>query len=376
MSLKFGGDHNRLQVHSRFMRGCNEVSTREIHTLVVGAGQAGLAMGYYLKKKTDSFILIDAHKRLGDSWRNRYDSLVLFTPRAYSSLPGLALPGEQDGYPTKDELADYLENYARHFDLPVALNTKAEKLEKTDRGFVVETNQGNYLAQNVIIATGPFQKPFTPDFSRQLSDDVFQVHSAYYRNPTQLKEGPVLVVGAGNSGVQIATELAQDREVFLSVGKPMKMFPHKILNKSLFWWFDVLGISKITINSKLGRYMKENDPIIGKESKPFIKKGKIRLCPRTKSVEGNRFFFEDGSHCDVNNVIWATGFHPDYSWIHVKGIFDHNGNPIHKRGETPVSGLYFLGLSWLYTRGSALLLGVGKDAEYLTNIMTFDTKSN
>lgn len=348
--------------------------TQDIHTLIIGAGQAGLAMGYYLKNKTDNFLLIDEQKRLGDSWRNRYDSLVLFTPRVYSSLPGLPLPGDPNGYPTKDEIADYLEHYAHHFNLPVALNTRAEKLKKTDQGFVVKTNQGDYLAQNVIVATGPFQKPFTPKFSKQLSDDVFQIHSAHYKNPTQLKEGSVLIVGAGNSGVQIATELAQDREVFLSVGKPMKMFPHKILNKSIFWWFDALGISKITINSKLGQYMKENDPIIGRESKPFIKKGKIRLYPRTKGVEGNQVFFEDGSYCEVNNVIWATGYHPDYSWIHVDGILDQKGNPIHKRGETPVSGLYFLGLSWLYTRGSALLLGVGKDAEYLTNIMTFDAK--
>lgn len=348
------------------------LKVERIHTLVIGAGQAGLSMGYFLKSRTDSFLLVDANERIGDSWRKRYDSLILFTPRAYSALPGLPFPGESDGYPTKDEVADYLELYANHFNLPVKLNTKVKTLTRDESHFIIETNHTVYHAQNVVIATGPFHKPFVPVLSRKLANDVFQFHSAEYRNPQQLREGSVLIVGAGNSGVQIATELAQNREVHMSVGKTIKMLPHRIFNKSLFWWFDTLRISNVTIDSKLGKYLSLNDPIIGEEAKPLINNGVIRIKPRTVGVNGKKIFFDDQSYCEVNNVIWATGFRPDYSWIKISGILDQNGRSMHTRGVTMVPGICFLGLSWQYTRGSALLLGVGKDAEYLLTRMSFD----
>ncbi|WP_420824133.1 flavin-containing monooxygenase [Thermoflavimicrobium daqui] len=343
--------------------------SHEIHTLVIGAGQAGLAMGYYLKQRPDSFLLIDAGKEIGDSWRYRYNSLTLFTPRAYSSLPGLPLRGDQHGYPCKDEIADYLEGYADHYQLPIQLNTQAISLEKIKDDFFIQTSKGNYIAQNVIIATGPFQKPYIPSLSGNLSDEVLQIHSAQYTHPNQLKEGPVLVVGAGNSGLQIATELSQTHPVSLSIGKSLRMVPQKILGKSCFWWMDLLGLSEVTIDSKLGKYLKQNDPIIGTEAKPLIKQGKIKCYPRAIRLENRLVHFQDKQSCEVNNLIWATGFHSDYDWIQIPELFDSKGHPIHHRGKTPVEGFYFLGLSWQYRRSSALIYGVGKDAEYLLQFL-------
>lgn len=343
---------------------------RNVDVLVIGAGQAGLAMGYYLKDLPLSFALLDANPRVGDTWRTRYDSLVLFTPRTYSALPGLKLSGDPAGYPGKDELADYLETYADHFDLPVHLNTSVQRLERAQDGFHVLTNQGTYQAKQVVIATGPFQKPFIPNLQGTISDDVYQTHTAFYTNPSQLKPGPVLVVGAGNSGVQIAAELCEERDVYLSIGKKMKIMPSVILNRSLFWWFDVLGLSKATVDSTVGKILSQNDPIIGTEIKPLLKQGKVKSRGRAQSVRGREVQFADGQTCTVDNIIWATGFEYDHRWIDVPGVIDNHGSIVHERGVTKVKGLYFLGLPWQYRRGSALLLGVHQDAQFLAETMS------
>lgn len=341
---------------------------KQYNTIIIGAGQAGLSLGYYLRNKDNSFLLIDRQSRIGDSWRLRYDSLKLFTPRSHSALPGLKLPGKQNGYPTKDEIADYLEKYAQSFDLPVKLNTDVIKLEKQGNSFQVHIGEEEVLqAKNIVIATGPFKDPFIPNFSSQLSRNIYQVHSEYYENPRQLYDGQTLVVGGGNSGMQIATELAESRQVYLSLGKKAKFLPYEVLNKSIFWWFNVLGISRLTVHSTLGKILKKNDPIIGKEIKPLIKKGKVKILPRAIEVIDNKILFDNGFSMEPKNVIWATGFKPDYSWIKIEKIFDENGLPIHERGVTQQDGLYFLGLSWQYRRGSALLLGVGEDAKFLAN---------
>lgn len=340
---------------------------KRFNTIIVGAGQAGLAMGYYLRNKSNSFILLDNHARVGDSWRFRYDSLKLFTPRSFSALPGMELPGDQAGYPTKDEVADYLEKYAQQFKLPVKLNTKITKVTKHDGYFHIVTNSGEeFLSKNLIVATGPFQKPFIPSFSEEIPNEIFQVHSASYENPSQLKEGAVLIVGGGNSGMQIATELTSTKkDVNISLGKKPKFLPYEVLNKSIFWWFNVLGISKLTVHSKLGQILKKNDPIIGKEVKPLIKEGKVKIYPRTVGYRDGKIHFDNGKDMQPQNIIWATGFVPDYDWLDISNIFDEKGLPFHERGVTKEPGLFFLGLSWQYRRGSALLLGVGEDAKYL-----------
>ncbi|HZH58960.1 MAG TPA: NAD(P)-binding domain-containing protein [Metabacillus sp.] len=346
---------------------------KQYNTIIVGAGQAGLAMGYYLREITNSFLLVESHARVGDSWRVRYDSLKLFTPRSHSALPGLSLPGDQNGYPTKDEIADYLEEYSQKFYLPIKLNTKITKVFKKEGNFHIITNSGEeLLTKNFIVATGPFQKPYIPDFSEKIPNDIFQIHSAHYKNPTQLKEGTTLIVGGGNSGMQIATELCNSRYVYLSLGKKPKFLPYQLLNKSIFWWFSVLGISNLTVDSKLGQILQQNDPIIGKEIIPLVNEGKVKMLPRTTGFREHKMTFENGYEIQPKNIIWATGFKPDYEWLGISNIFDEKGLPIHERGVTKEPGLFFLGLSWQYKRGSALLLGVGEDAKYLAGKLQTD----
>ncbi|MBH0157163.1 MAG: flavin-containing monooxygenase [Bacillota bacterium] len=338
--------------------------------IVIGAGQAGLAMGYYLKKAKHSFLIIGKEENVGDVWRKRYDSLVLFTPRSYSTLPGCYFEGDQDVYPTKYEVADYLASYAEKFSLPLQLNTNVYSLHKEDNRFVVKTNQGDFLSDNVVVATGPFQVPFIPEFSHQFSNEVFQVHSSGYRSPEQLKSGSVLIVGGGNSGAQIAVELSKTKEVYLSVGHKMKFFPQVIGNKSIFWWFQKLGLLQSHVNTTIGRFLsRQPDPIFGLELKKAIIEKKVILKSRSVSVENDKIMFEDVSRVMVDNVVWATGFKSDFSWIQIEGLFDYDRKPIHQRGVTKVKGLYFLGLPWQYRRGSGLLYGVGNDAEYLMNHM-------
>ncbi|MEI2358845.1 flavin-containing monooxygenase [Mesobacillus zeae] len=337
--------------------------------IVIGAGQAGLAMSYYLSRKNISHIVLDAHNQIGDSWRTRYDSLVLFTPRSYSSLPGMKLAGNQETYPTKDEVADYLLEYARQFKLPHQMNTKVILIEEAPLKKKVVTNKGVYKADSVVIATGPFQTPFTHGFSTKLSEEVYQVHSADYKNPSELQKGTTLIVGAGNSGLQIAAEIADRKAVFVSVGKKPKIIPKRILNKSLFWWFEKLRISQLTVDSKLGQIIKKNDPIIGRESKKYIKSGKILLKDRVVDANGTTVYFADQQQLEVDNIIWCTGFKFNYSWIKLKGALNETSEPIQTRGVSPHKGLYFLGLPWQHKRGSALLLGVGEDAEFLVEVI-------
>ncbi|WP_456276130.1 flavin-containing monooxygenase [Bacillus sp. AK128] len=334
--------------------------------IVIGAGQAGLAVGYFLKKTGLSFLLLDQTEATGEVWRTRYDSLKLFTPRRYSALPGLEFRGDTNGYPTKDEVADYLLAYASHFQLPIQHKTKVEKLHKREDVFVVNTSTEELHAHQVIITTGPFQKPFVPKMA--LSKEVYQIHSSQYRNPTQLDSGSVLVVGGGNSGAQIAVELSNTgRDVFLSVGHKMKFLPQDIGNKSIFWWFDKLGVYKADVQSNIGKFIrKQPDPIFGYELKSAIKHKSVILKPRTMSSSQRSIQFEDGSELDVDHVIWSTGFTSDYSWVDIPNIFNPDGIPIHLKGVTNVAGLYFVGLPWQTSRSSALLQGVGKDSEYIS----------
>lgn len=345
-----------------------------LDVLVIGAGQAGLAMAYYLKKAEKRFLVIGKEKRVGEVWRTRYDSLRLFTPRWYSSLPGMALPGgEPQGDAGKDELADYLEQYARHYELPVQLETEVHRLIPIPGGFRAETNLGEYEAARVVVASGPFQRAYVPVMSEQLDASVYQVHTSEYCNPGQLQEeGAVLVVGAGNSGAQIAVELAEaGRQVYLAAGHPIKYMPLQVLGKSIFWWFKKLGILSAPKSGRIGRLLSGMpDPIFGYELRAQVKRGRVALKPRTADVSGKEAVFADGSRLAVSNLIWATGFRSDYRWLAPElssKVLDERGKPVHRRGVTAVSGLYFLGLPWQHTRGSALIGGVSDDAAYLAN---------
>ena len=210
--------------------------------IVIGGGQAGLAMGYWLKQSTFSYLIVDKQESVGETWKNRYDSLVLFTPGQYNTLPGLSFPGEQRDYPSKDDVASYLQQYARTFHLPIQNQTCVQNVSKIGGVFSVKTDQGLFTCQNLIIATGPFQTPIVPDFSNVMSKKIVQLHSSEYKNRTQLQDGNVLVVGGGNSGSQITSEIARERTVHLSISEGLTFMPLSVGNKSIFWCKIIYGM--------------------------------------------------------------------------------------------------------------------------------------
>lgn len=337
----------------------------DLEVLVIGGGQAGLAMGYYLKKSKRSFMLVDSSERVGDVWRTRYDSLVLFSPRAYSSLPGMALSGDPEGFPTKDEIADYLEYYHKYYSIPIQLNTNVIKLEKIDNKYIASTTQGKIIARNIVVATGPFQKPFVPNLPGSISKSVFQIHSSEYRNELQVPPGPVLVVGSGNSGTQIAAELSVRGPVSLSTGHKIIFIPRRIFNRSIFWWLHVTRLYKVSNTSRFAKLLKKREPVIGLEVQSLMKSGKVKIVDRVEFLKDNEVELKDGSKIGVSSIIWATGFQHDYSWIQIPGVLDRQNQVIHNRGISQVNGIYFLGLPWLSRVGSAQINGVGYDAKYL-----------
>lgn len=339
---------------------------KDVHdVLVIGGGQAGIAMGYLLKQRGLSFVILDENKRVGDSWRNRYDSLVLFTTRKYSSLPGFPMDGSPEGFPTKDEMANYLERYMTHFNLPVNFNIHVKEVVKSNDCFEIHTNLGIMKSKQVVIATGGFQKPFIPSV---IEDDVdsFQMHSSSYLNPQQIPKGSVLVVGGGNSGAQIAVELAQTNEVTMALSHPFKFLPLHFLNKSIFSWLEMVGLLFAGTDTRRGKWFrKQSDPIFGYSLKRLIDTNQLFIKPRVTHVKGSEVTFEDHSKMTFDSIIWSTGFSSSYDWIKLDGVISH------QRGVSSVEGLYFIGLPWQHQRGSALICGVGRDAAYL---MTFIQK--
>jgi putative flavoprotein involved in K+ transport len=338
-----------------------------VEVLVIGAGQAGLAIGWHLRQQRHgSFLLLDAAPELGHVWRSRWDSLRLFTPAEYDALPGMPFPAPAGTYPTKDQVANYLRGYASAFELPVRLNTRVNRLSKSGNTFIAETSTGTLTARQVIIATGPFQSPIIPRLAGGLAADVVQLHSSQYRNPDQLPDGPVLIVGAGNSGLQIAAELAVTRPVTVAVGSRPPMLPQRFLGRDLFWWMTLLGVLTKTADSRLARRVRaKGDLVIGTRWRDLARLG-IQTRPRLESTTGRKASFADGRVTDVAAVVWATGFRTDYSWLNIPGVVV-DGALANERGITPVPGLSVLGLQWLHTRGSALLGFVKDDAAWLAD---------
>jgi putative flavoprotein involved in K+ transport len=337
-----------------------------LDTVVVGGGQAGLALGYHLKQAGRRFVIVEAADRLGDSWRRRWDSLTLFTPRRYDALPGLPFPGDPDGYPGKDEVADYLEGYARHFHLPVLSGSPVISVRRDlSDGFALETGWMEFSARQVVVATGGFSGPVVPRFAGRLDPGIVQLHSSAYRNPASVPDGEVMVVGAGNTGVQIAKELAEaGRRVTLSVSSLGPAAPQRLLGKSVFWWFDRLGLMKAGPETRIGRRLKDENSIVGTDVEELFRR--VERLPRAVDADGDGLLLADGSRRYPDSVVWATGYRPSYPWLHLP-VLDDSGAPIHYHGVTDVPGLVFLGLPWQRNRGSALVGWVGRDAAMLAD---------
>jgi putative flavoprotein involved in K+ transport len=338
-----------------------------LDVVVVGGGQAGLAMGYHLRERGVRFEILDASPTVGHVWRERWNSLRLFTPAQYASLPGMALPADRDTYPTKDQVADYLRDYAAHFQLPIRHNEHVTVLRRDDAGFALDTATEHLLARQVVVATGPFQTPVIPDCAIGMADEVTQLHSSSYRGPEQLPSGRVLVVGAGNSGFQIAEELAHHGvdHVQLAIGTRNVCVPQRPLGRDIFWWQHVTGLITAPADSRRGRWMRQGEGTVIGVSTRDLRHAGVELRPRLTDIEGRLARFGDGTSAEIDAVVWATGFRQDHSWITVDDALDSCGVLRHQRGVTPVAGLYVLGLPWQHTTGSALLGFVGRDAAYL-----------
>lgn len=321
-------------------------------------------MGYELAQRGLNFEIVDDRPEVGDSWRTRWQSLKLFTAAQYNHLPGKQFPAADDTYPSKDDVADFLRDYAAEFALPVRLNTEVTALQRNGTGYVVETSGGQIKAERVVVATGPFQVPFIPETASELDPRVAQLHSVDYRDPESLLEGRVLVVGGANTGCQIALELSESRDVDIAVGDRLPTVPQRPMGRDVWWWGEKLGITRVTVASRLGKRMSERDVVIGGGLKELKRHG-VTVRPRATGAINGSVRFADDSTAEYDVVIWATGFRADHSWIDVPGIKDDEGRVKHVRGVTPSPGLYLLGLSWQYKRTSALLGWVAEDAAYL-----------
>ena len=349
-------------------------------TVVIGGGQAGLAVGYFLSRQGENFIILDKNSQTGDAWRCRWESLRLFTPSQFDSLPGMRFPTSKNYFPSKDEVADYLEEYARQFNLPIRHNVNVDSLRRTEQGYHISTGTVSFSARNVIVATGPFQLPYTPSFTSQLDPGIFQMHSSAYFNPKQIPVKSVLVVGAGNSGAEIALELSKTgKRVWLSgrdVGRVPANSPlGKLFDGRLIWWFMT---NLLTVDTPIGRKMQagvvHHGTPLGRAQRDEIADAGIILTPRLSGIQSGKPQLEDGRILPAEGVIWATGFQPDYRWITMP-ILDKRGFPLHSRGVARgAPGLYFIGLPFQTGLSSALLGGVGKDAEYIASQVSRNRK--
>ena len=334
-------------------------------TVVVGAGQAGLAVGHHLAARDVDFTILDGGSRVGDAWRRRWDSLRLFTPAAYSGLPGMHFPAPPSHLPDKDEVADYLERYAERFDLPVSLDTRVESLRWDGERHVIRAGGRLIQADSVVVATGPFQRPRVPAVATRLSPAIHQLHSGEYRNPFALPDGSVLVVGAGNSGAQIALELARFREVWLA-GREVGRIPRRALGRDVYDWLWP-ALTRLTVDTCLGRRLRERtlrgDPLVGIPERALTGAGVVRVGRVTGARDGLPEC--EGRVVTPRVVVWCTGFAPDYAWIE-RPVLDDRGVPRHRRGvAVDAPGLYFVGLRFQHRLTSALLGGVGADAAFV-----------
>ncbi len=344
----------------------------KIETVIIGAGQTGLSLGYHLAKQDRPFVILEAGERVGDVWRKRFDSLRLYSPARYDGLPGMAFPADQWHFPTKDEVGDYLEEYARRFELPVVTGTSVQSLSKDGDRYVIECDGRRLEARNVVVASGGFTTPIVPGLARELDPGIRQLHSNDYRNPSQLQDGPVLVVGAAHSGSDIALEVSREHPTTLAgpvrgeVPFQIDGRPFRVIVRGL--WF--IANHVLTMRTPLGRKMREHvrgegGPLLRVKRADLDEAGVERTEEKVTGVDGGKPVLADGRVVDVANVIWCTGFNKDISWIEIP-VAAADGWPEQERGVVPSSpGLYFLGLPVQFTFASMLVGGAGRDAKHV-----------
>jgi putative flavoprotein involved in K+ transport len=358
------------------MKGLSE--REQVETVVVGGGQAGLSVGYHLARRGLPFLILDANERIGDSWRKRWDSLRLFTPARYNGLAGWPFPGPPHSFSTKDEVADYLEAYAARFELPVRSGVRVDRLSRGGDRFVVTAGDRRFEAENVVVAMGTHQVPRVPPFAPSLNPGILQLHAGQYRNLSQLQEGDVLVVGVGNSGGEIALDVASEHATWIA-GKETGHVPFRNEGAParfvfLPLMFRFIGHRVLTVRTPIGRRMRpkllsHGAPLVRVKPRDITAAG-IERVPRVVGVQEGLPLLEDQRVLDVANVIWCTGFRPDFSWIDlpVFGEEEEPIEPMHERGLVAKEpGLYFVGLFFLYAMSSGFLPGVGRDAEHVAN---------
>ena len=342
----------------------------EFHdTIVIGGGQAGMAVGYYLTQQKRDFVILDGNARPGDAWRQRWDSLRLFTPARFNGLPGLKFPESGSTFITKDQMADYLTLYVDHFQLPVRYSSRVERLAKSGDRFIVATRDREYEADNVVVAMNNCQEPWIPNFARDLDPAITQIHSKSYRNPSQLREGAVLIVGGGNSGADIAMELIKDRPTIMA-GKESGHVPFHIetfiARNFLIRMVRFVGHRVLSVRTPIGRKLRPKllttaGPLVRVKPKELVEAGVERVS-RVVGASDGLPLLDDGRTVDVANVIWCTGFRPGFSWIDLPILGDRQ-EPAHKWGVVDAyPGLYFVGLHFLYAMTSETVTGVSRDA--------------
>ncbi|HXJ86851.1 MAG TPA: FAD-dependent oxidoreductase [Candidatus Binatia bacterium] len=359
----------------------SQFRAERVHTVVIGGGQAGLAVGYHLAKRGINFLILDANNRIGNAWRNRWDSLRLFTPARYVELPGMRFPDKGDAFPTKDQIADYLEFYAEHFKLPVQCGIRVDRLSKDGDRFLVEAGNLQYEADNVIVAMANYQVPKVPAFAHDLDPGILQLPPQHYKKPSQLQEGGVLVVGMGNSGADIAIDVARSHQTWIA-GKESGHIPFPIdtwfARYVAFRVIRFLGHHVLTLSTPIGRrkrpeLLNRATPLIRVKPKDLIDAG-IERVGRVIGVHDGKPLLEGGATLQVKNVIWCTGYEPGFSWIDLP-VFDEEGRPVHERGLSMVPGFYFVGLHFQYSISSATLIGVGRDADYVVRMLDARSRS-
>ena len=347
-----------------------------VQVVVIGGGQAGLSVGYCLAQRGLPFVILEANPRIGDSWRRRWDSLRLFTPAKYDGLTGMPFPGPPFSFPSKDEMADYLESYARHFNLPVRTGVRVNRLWRDGTRYLVDAGDRWLEADHVVVAMATYQASRIPEYSRALNQDIVQLHSSEYKNPAQLRPGDVLVVGAGNSGADIALDVAHSHRTWLS-GRHPGHVPFRIespvARAVLPILFRVVFHRILTVATPIGRrarpsVISKGGPLIRVKPADLNAAG-VERTPRVTGVRDGKPLLDDGRVLDVTNVIWCTGFHPGLSWVDLPNpVHGQDGEPLHERGIVPGEpGLYFVGLHFLYAFSSTMIHGVARDAERIAN---------